>query len=161
MTYSDCTWERASDISENYQKQIDSFNLRSRLKYSTDKKKLSEKRSVKKMPTQPDYIVGGKLRDYQLDGLNWLALAWAQGNNTILADEMGLGKTCQTISFLSYLYHTKEICGPFLVLVPLSTMTGIPPFVAASLSVVKFGINSFLLLLLLVSLDARVREMGS
>ena len=113
------------------------------------------------MPTQPDYIVGGKLRDYQLDGLNWLALAWAQGNNTILADEMGLGKTCQTISFLSYLYHTKDICGPFLVLVPLSTMTGIPPFVAASLSVVKFGINSFLLLLLLVSLDARVREMGS
>ncbi|KAJ2806066.1 ATP-dependent DNA helicase Hrp3, partial [Coemansia guatemalensis] len=42
--------------------------------------------------------------------------------NGILADEMGLGKTVQTISFLSYLFHTQEIFGPFLVVVPLSTI---------------------------------------
>ena len=41
----------------------------------------------------------------------------------MLADEMGLGKTCQSISFLSYLYHVQRIYGPFLVVVPLSTMT--------------------------------------
>ena len=33
-----------------------------------------------------------------------------------------LGKTIQTISFLSYLFHKYSLYGPFLVVVPLSTM---------------------------------------
>ena len=41
----------------------------------------------------------------------------------ILADEMGLGKTIQSISFISSLFHIFEIYGPYLVIVPLSTMT--------------------------------------
>lgn len=39
-----------------------------------------------------------------------------------MADEMGLGKTIQSIGFLSLLYHKYEIYGPFLVVVPLSTV---------------------------------------
>jgi SNF2 family DNA or RNA helicase len=35
---------------------------------------------------------------------------------------MGLGKTIQTICFLSSLFHLHELYGPFLVVVPLSTM---------------------------------------
>ena len=35
---------------------------------------------------------------------------------------MGLGKTIQSISFLSTLYHRYDLTGPFLVVVPLSTM---------------------------------------
>merc|ERR1719223_109998 len=35
---------------------------------------------------------------------------------------MGLGKTIQTISFLSYLFNTQNIYGPFLIVVPLSTI---------------------------------------
>lgn len=35
------------------------------------------------------------LRDYQLDGLNWLIHSWCKENSVILADEMGLGKTIQ------------------------------------------------------------------
>ena len=42
--------------------------------------------------------------------------------SVILADGMGLGKTIQSISFLSYLYHTQALYGPFLLVVPLSTM---------------------------------------
>ncbi|CAD1468457.1 unnamed protein product, partial [Heterotrigona itama] len=38
-------------------------------------------------------------------------------------DEMGLGKTIQTICFLYYLFHTHQLYGPFLLVVPLSTMT--------------------------------------
>ena len=38
---------------------------------------------------------GGTLRDYQLDGLNWMVYSWSRGCNGILADEMGLGKTVQ------------------------------------------------------------------
>jgi len=45
----------------------------------------------------------------------------------MLADEMGLGKTCQSISFLSYLFHVQRIYGPFLVVVPLSTITSTAP----------------------------------
>lgn len=36
---------------------------------------------------------------------------------------MGLGKTIQTICFLYYLFHTHQLYGPFLLVVPLSTMT--------------------------------------
>ena len=48
--------------------------------------------------------------------------AWCKENSVILADEMGLGKTIQTISFLNYLFHAQQLYGPFLVVVPLSTM---------------------------------------
>lgn len=51
------------------------------------------------------------------------ALFFPRNNSVILADEMGLGKTIQTISFLSYLFHQHQLYGPFLVVVPLSTLT--------------------------------------
>ncbi|KAF7376349.1 Chromodomain helicase hrp3 [Mycena sanguinolenta] len=78
-----------------------------------------------KIKKDPDYIVatGGELKDFQLTGLNWLAYLWSKGENGILADEMGLGKTVQTVSFLSYLFHELDQYGPFLVIVPLSTIT--------------------------------------
>lgn len=40
--------------------------------------------------------VGGTLRDYQLEGLNWLIYSWMNNTNSILADEMGLGKVCHS-----------------------------------------------------------------
>lgn len=43
--------------------------------------------------------------------------------NGILADEMGLGKTIQTIALFAYLIEVKKNCGPFLVVVPLTTIT--------------------------------------
>lgn len=36
---------------------------------------------------------------------------------------MGLGKTIQSISFLNYLFNQHTVYGPFLLVVPLSTMT--------------------------------------
>ena len=68
-------------------------------------------------------FVSTQLRDYQLLAVNWIAFNWAHGRSSMLADEMGLGKTCQSISFLSYLFHVQRIYGPFLVVVPLSTIT--------------------------------------
>lgn len=62
------------------------------------------------------------LRDYQLEGLNWLTYCYCHGTNGILADEMGLGKTVQTISFLERLVEDYNVFGPFLVVVPLSTL---------------------------------------
>jgi hypothetical protein len=45
-----------------------------------------------------------------------------QGNNTILADEMGLGKTVQCVSLVGLLAQHMSVRGPFLVVVPLSTV---------------------------------------
>jgi hypothetical protein len=61
---------------------------------------------------------GVKLSDYQLIGVNWLALLHGmkcniEGKqstnvNGVLADEMGLGKTVQTIAFLAWLKHRRK-----------------------------------------------------
>lgn len=37
----------------------------------------------------PPFKSGNKLRDYQIEGLNFLIKAWYDDRNTILADEMG------------------------------------------------------------------------
>lgn len=42
--------------------------------------------------------------------------------NGILADEMGLGKTIQTIALITYLMEHKRLNGPFLIIVPLSSV---------------------------------------
>lgn len=70
----------------------------------------------------PSYVTGGQLREYQVQGLNWLISLHENRLSGILADEMGLGKTLQTISFLGYLRYIKNIDGPFIVIVPKSTL---------------------------------------
>lgn len=70
----------------------------------------------------PAFVEGGPLRPYQIQGLNWLISLYDHGINGILADEMGLGKTLQTLSFLGYLKTFRGINGPFLMVVPKSTL---------------------------------------
>ncbi|KAF9972494.1 hypothetical protein BGZ73_004402, partial [Actinomortierella ambigua] len=71
---------------------------------------------------QPSYVSGGRLKDYQMDGLNWLRYNHWQNVNSILADEMGLGKTIQMVAFINTLYHELHAF-PCLVVVPNSTLT--------------------------------------
>ncbi|XP_073054451.1 ISWI chromatin-remodeling complex ATPase CHR11-like [Primulina eburnea] len=74
-----------------------------------------------RLVAQPSCIQG-KMRDYQLAGLNWLIRLYENGINGILADEMGLGKTLQTISILGYLHEFRGITGPHMVVAPKSTL---------------------------------------
>lgn len=69
---------------------------------------------------QPKLVVGGTMRSYQLEGLEWMLSLYENGINGILADEMGLGKTIQTIAMLAHLWENKSY-GPFLIAAPLST----------------------------------------
>lgn len=69
----------------------------------------------------PAYV-HGQMREYQIQGLNWLVSLHENNLSGILADEMGLGKTLQTISFLGYLRYIKKVNGPHLVVVPKSTL---------------------------------------
>lgn len=64
--------------------------------------------------------IQAKLRDYQQEGLNWLAFLEENKLGGCLADDMGLGKTLQTITFLAYLKETKQMQEPHLVITPTS-----------------------------------------
>ena len=80
-------------------------------------------RIKEKIEKQPSILVGGTLKEYQLRGLEWMVSLYNNHLNGILADEMGLGKTIQSISLITYLYEVKHNPGPYLVIVPLSTIT--------------------------------------
>ena len=63
------------------------------------------------------------MHGYQLDGMRWLVALHRAGLSGILADEMGLGKTLQAIALLAHLSE-RGAAGPFLVIAPLSTLSG-------------------------------------
>uniref|UniRef100_A0A8C5RK45 Chromodomain helicase DNA binding protein 1 n=1 Tax=Laticauda laticaudata TaxID=8630 RepID=A0A8C5RK45_LATLA len=128
LPYSECSWEDGALIAKKFQSRIDEYFSRNQSKTTPfkDCKVLKQRPRFVALKKQPNYIGGHEnleLRDYQLNGLNWLAHSWCKGNSCILADEMGLGKTIQTISFLNYLFHEHQLYGPFLLVVPLSTLT--------------------------------------
>ncbi|KAI8593885.1 SNF2 family N-terminal domain-containing protein [Geranomyces variabilis] len=81
----------------------------------------AKKRSFAEYDSQPSHVVGGELKDYQLDGLNWLMYKWSKGMPSILADDMGLGKTVQIVALLASLHYDKKL-GPFLIAAPSSTL---------------------------------------
>ena len=55
--------------------------------------------------------------------MEWLVSLYNNNLNGILADEMGLGKTIQTIALIAYLIEKKRNNGPYLIIVPLSTIS--------------------------------------
>ncbi|KPM06229.1 chromodomain-helicase-DNA-binding protein 1-like protein [Sarcoptes scabiei] len=127
LPYSECTWEDGGLITRLFKSKVSEYYLRAKSQSVPAKncRVLKQRPKFVPMKTQPSFIGDKenlKLRDYQLDGLNWLAQSWCRDNSVILADEMGLGKTIQTISFLNYLYHQHSLYGPFLLVVPLSTL---------------------------------------
>jgi chromodomain-helicase-DNA-binding protein 1 len=124
LYYESCTWEPASLVSEIAQDAIDSFLDRSSRSLTSDREESNPNTRRIHVPLkgQPSYIKNGQLRDFQVTGLNFLAYNWSKNRNVILADEMGLGKTVQTVSFMNWLRHDRHQEGPFLVVVPLTTI---------------------------------------
>ena len=98
LPYEENTWECFEDIMQ-YQDKIDYFMNGGSVsaiaeihnKYPGLMKKVTDKsrKNFQPLKEQPGYLTGGELRNYQLDGLNWLAYSWANNVNGILADEMG------------------------------------------------------------------------
>ncbi|KAJ7594285.1 SNF2 family N-terminal domain-containing protein [Mycena floridula] len=128
LNYEHCTWELQEDVNEIAKDQVEEYRAREReakYPYKSVSYSRNNRPTFQRMYKDPDYVesTGCALKDFQLTGLNWLAYVWCKGENGILADEMGLGKTVQTVSFLSYLFHEMQQYGPFLVIVPLSTIT--------------------------------------
>ncbi|XP_047326657.1 CHD3-type chromatin-remodeling factor PICKLE-like [Impatiens glandulifera] len=126
LSYDECYWEFESDIS-SFQNEIDKFNniqrrRRTKCNVNTLDANEEEKRANDFQPFEHnlDFISGGSLHPYQLDGLNFLRFSWSKQTHVILADEMGLGKTIQSIAFLASLF--KDNIHPHLVVAPLSTL---------------------------------------
>jgi SWI/SNF-related matrix-associated actin-dependent regulator 1 of chromatin subfamily A len=87
-----------------------------------DVKTIARKRANVQFLKKPDSMAESCiLKDYQIVGLNWLALMYRHKLSGILADEMGLGKTCQVISFLTHLKEQGNT-GPHLVICPGTTL---------------------------------------
>ncbi|XP_020396333.1 protein CHROMATIN REMODELING 5 isoform X4 [Zea mays] len=126
LPYAESTWEKDTDI-DFAQDAIDEYKAReaatSILGKTVDFQRKKSKASLRRLDDQPEWLKAGKLRDYQLEGLNFLVNGWRNDTNVILADEMGLGKTIQSVSMLGFLHNAQEINGPFLVVVPLSTLS--------------------------------------
>lgn len=130
LSYDECYWEFETDISA-FQPEIEKFNqiqTRSRRSsYTKQKSSLRDSSDLRKKQKEfhqyeqsPEFLTGGSLHPYQLEGLNFLRFSWSKQTHVILADEMGLGKTIQSIAFLASLF--VENLYPFLVVAPLSTL---------------------------------------
>jgi len=124
MAYMGKTEEAEKAREAEKQKAEAGSNRRARKKNEEEELKEVEKSEVKgiRFTESPPYIKFGKMRDYQVRGLNWMIGLYESGINGILADEMGLGKTLQSISILGYLQHYQKISGPHLIIVPKSTL---------------------------------------
>ncbi|XP_037642247.1 chromodomain-helicase-DNA-binding protein 8 isoform X2 [Sebastes umbrosus] len=119
LPYEDATWELKEDVDEGKVEEFSKIvNRQPRLK-RTPRPSAS---AWKKLEETREYKNGNTLREYQLEGVNWLLFNWYNRQNCILADEMGLGKTIQSIALLSEEYDAG-ITGPFLIIAPLSTIT--------------------------------------
>ncbi|XP_017430906.1 CHD3-type chromatin-remodeling factor PICKLE isoform X2 [Vigna angularis] len=121
LPYDECHWELESDISA-FQAEIERFNnFQSRTRRVLDAS-ASENLQKEFLPyeSSPEFLSGGSLHPYQLEGLNFLRFSWSKQTHVILADEMGLGKTIQSIAFLASLFESNV--SPHLVIAPLSTL---------------------------------------
>ena len=124
QTYDQVTWEKESDV-RHEQSKIIAFHRINRLPNvnsmitTSDTRPPPEKYKRYQSITLKNNVV---LREYQVEGVNWLIFSWYQRRNCILADEMGLGKTLQSVALLNHFVTNENIRGPFLVLAPLSTL---------------------------------------
>uniref|UniRef100_A0A1I8AT61 Chromo domain-containing protein n=1 Tax=Steinernema glaseri TaxID=37863 RepID=A0A1I8AT61_9BILA len=120
LSYEECTWEISSVVPEERVLEFQERNSKVDPAKVKEKQRPSEREWTKLHP-EKTYKDGNKLREYQFIGVDWLLFCYYNRKNCILADEMGLGKTVQTITFLQGVYD-YGIHGPFLVVVPLSTL---------------------------------------
>lgn len=124
LFYDSCTWETEDLVSKIAQHEIDRFLDRSSRPPISDKfeSNPATRNSFETIKGTPSFLQNGELKEFQVKGVNFMAFNWVKNRNVVLADEMGLGKTVQTVAFMNWLRHVRRQQGPFVVVVPLSTM---------------------------------------
>ena len=126
LQYDQCTWELRANISDA-QLAFDLYEKRNRVTPAM----VPRSRPVgshlgeefrRRIAQESKFKGNHQLRDYQNVGYTWLIWCWANNRGCILGDEMGLGKTVQVVAFLNFLVTRYQRPGPYLVVVPLSTI---------------------------------------
>ena len=137
------TWEKWESLKHEFVDEVEDFWIRQKLpspEVLFTFKPHPPVSAFKKLLTSPNYGISSTvrrgapppdpndtpptltLRDYQLEGVNWIMWNYYNKRSCILADEMGLGKTIQSMAFLQLLSTTPDTAsrGPYLVVAPLS-----------------------------------------
>ncbi len=91
----------------------DGMNMRKNKSWQDHLQKISDAEAYQ--PVLPSTLQA-ELRDYQVEGFEWMARLTHWGAGACLADDMGLGKTVQALALMLTL--AKE--GPILVIAPTS-----------------------------------------
>ncbi len=97
---------------------VEPFEIGGQAKWRQLRERLTSKqlRPDVKLPPQ----LQETLRDYQKDGVAWMAVLAENGFHGVLADEMGLGKTIQALAMLAWRRETMTNRKPSLVVCPTS-----------------------------------------
>jgi len=151
LPFADMTWEYWKDIKTDAADEAEDFWIRQQppdeeilTKNSQPHPHMKDFRKIQESPSfgisqrkrlvadsvdgkvvpkeEEDESEGFRLRNYQLEGVNWLLFNWWNHRSCILADEMGLGKTIQSVGFIKLLQDLPNtgVRGPFLIVAPLS-----------------------------------------
>lgn len=88
LPYADSTWEDGALIIKKWPEKIKEFQDREDSKQTPSKycKVLKSRPKFLQVKGQPDYMGKGKdliLRDYQMDGLNWMIHSWCKENRFV------------------------------------------------------------------------------
>ncbi|VDM51477.1 unnamed protein product, partial [Toxocara canis] len=85
IPYSECTWEDEHLIGRKYQHKIDAYHERRQNAKVPNKNcpALRKRPKFRKLESMPDCLLrrsdtDQELRDYQLEGVNWMLHAWSK-----------------------------------------------------------------------------------
>lgn len=125
LPYELATFELVGDVEkcEGFEEALQAYRERKKMRHMRVGMDWRPNREGQtKYTTSPQYKGGNELRNYQLEGLNWLLNRWYFRQSCIMADEMGLGKTVQSVVFVNALFMEYDYTAPALVVAPLSTI---------------------------------------
>ncbi|RHZ11678.1 hypothetical protein DYB37_004295, partial [Aphanomyces astaci] len=128
LPYDECTWEQEVDVHDDAAVQLyHAFNKEPPPPPPSSTASL-KRTTAQFRPYNADNPIRFKtdlqqLRDYQVEGVNWMIFNWYNHRNSLLADEMGLGKTVQTVAYINHLVTKENLRGPYLIIAPLSTLS--------------------------------------
>ncbi|KAL4854430.1 Chromodomain-helicase-DNA-binding protein 3 [Chlorella vulgaris] len=123
LEYDKATWEPRDELAGEAA-ALQSFERRMALRVERDAavEAAARKAEAPGLNATPEFLEGvGSLKDYQIEGVDWVLGKLRGGMSVILGDEMGLGKTIQAAVFLQLARERRLTTGPVAVVVPLST----------------------------------------
>ncbi|XP_030921659.1 chromodomain-helicase-DNA-binding protein 8-like [Geospiza fortis] len=100
LPYEDSTWELQEDVDEA---KVAEFKRIQARHPELKRQPRPQAGAWKKLEASHEYKNHNQLREYQLEGVNWLLFNSDNRQNCILADEMGLGKSNPCPSGVPYL----------------------------------------------------------